>query len=157
MRTRVRSLASLSGLRIWHCLELWCRSQMWLRSCVAVALVQAGGYSSNQTTRLGTSICLGVALEKAKIKKIKISKRENEHPSQHCGDQNPPSQESQQKSSPNKWLSNRFESNGRWAPEHLINFTEVGFLGPWFSHCGPWTGSLIVREAGWLAPPRPAE
>ena len=25
MRFRVRSLASLSGLRIWHCCELWCR------------------------------------------------------------------------------------------------------------------------------------
>ena len=28
MRMWVRSLASLSGLRIWHCHELWCRSQM---------------------------------------------------------------------------------------------------------------------------------
>ena len=26
MRMRVRSLASLSGLRIWRCHELWCRS-----------------------------------------------------------------------------------------------------------------------------------
>uniref|UniRef100_A0A8W4FIM3 Zinc finger protein 446 n=1 Tax=Sus scrofa TaxID=9823 RepID=A0A8W4FIM3_PIG len=35
----VRSLASLSGLRIWHCHELWCRSQIRLGSHVAVALV----------------------------------------------------------------------------------------------------------------------
>ena len=41
-RTRVRSLALLSGLRIP---ELWCRSQMQLRSGVAVAV--AGSYSSN--------------------------------------------------------------------------------------------------------------
>ena len=34
----VRSLALLSGLRIWRCHELWCRSQMRLRSAVAVAL-----------------------------------------------------------------------------------------------------------------------
>ena len=27
MRLRVRSLASLSGLMIWCCCELWCRSQ----------------------------------------------------------------------------------------------------------------------------------
>ena len=27
MRLRVHSLASLSGLRIWHCHELWCWSQ----------------------------------------------------------------------------------------------------------------------------------
>ena len=35
----VRSLASLSGLAIWRCCELWCRLQMRLRSGVAVALV----------------------------------------------------------------------------------------------------------------------
>ena len=40
-------LASLGGVRIQHCHELWCRSQIQLRSQVAVALVQAGGYSSN--------------------------------------------------------------------------------------------------------------
>ena len=40
MRMRVRSLALLSGLGIWHCHEVWCRSQMQLRSCVAVAVVR---------------------------------------------------------------------------------------------------------------------
>ena len=39
---RVRSLILLSGLRIWHCRELWCRVQMRLRFCVAVALAEAG-------------------------------------------------------------------------------------------------------------------
>ena len=39
MRMQVRSLASLSGLRIQCCSELWYRSQMWLRSGIAVALV----------------------------------------------------------------------------------------------------------------------
>ena len=39
MRARVRSLASLSGLRIWCCRELWCRTQTCLRSSVAVAVV----------------------------------------------------------------------------------------------------------------------
>ena len=39
MRLRVRSLASLSGIRIWRCCELWCRSQMRLRSWVGVAVV----------------------------------------------------------------------------------------------------------------------
>ena len=29
----------LSGLRIWHCHDLWCRLQMQLRSGVAVAVV----------------------------------------------------------------------------------------------------------------------
>ena len=39
MRTQVRSLASLGGLRIRCCRELWCRLQMQLGSGVAVAVV----------------------------------------------------------------------------------------------------------------------
>ena len=39
MKLLVQSLALLSGLRIWHCHELWCRLQMQLRSDVAVVLV----------------------------------------------------------------------------------------------------------------------
>ena len=57
MRTRVRSLALLSGLRIRCCCELWYRLQMWLGSWVAMAVVQASSYSSNLTPSLGTSIC----------------------------------------------------------------------------------------------------
>ena len=47
LRMWVWPLASLSGLRIWHCHELWSRSQMQLGSGVAVALVWAGSNSSN--------------------------------------------------------------------------------------------------------------
>ena len=64
MRTQVQSLASLSGLRIWRCHEVQCRSQMWLRSCVAMAVVQAGSWSSDLTPRLGTSICGGCGPKK---------------------------------------------------------------------------------------------
>ena len=39
IRMQVQSLASLSGLRLQHCPELWCRSQVWLRSGIAVAVV----------------------------------------------------------------------------------------------------------------------
>ena len=39
MRIRVQSLASLSGLRIRRCCELWCTSQTWLRPGVAMAVV----------------------------------------------------------------------------------------------------------------------
>ena len=38
VRLRVRSLASLGGLRIQHCHELWCRSHMRPGSRVAVAV-----------------------------------------------------------------------------------------------------------------------
>ena len=50
--------ASLSGLRIQHCCELWCRSQMQRGSHIAVAVAQAGGYSSNWTPILGTDAAL---------------------------------------------------------------------------------------------------
>ena len=38
MRLQVRSLASIRGLRIWRCRELWCRLKTWLRSDMAVAV-----------------------------------------------------------------------------------------------------------------------
>ena len=67
MRTCVRSLALLIGLRIWCYHELWCRLQIRLRSCVAVAVAQVGSCSSNQTPSLGT---MGVALKDQKKKKL---------------------------------------------------------------------------------------
>ena len=39
MRLRVQSLALLRGLRIWRGRELRCRSQTWLGSGIAVAVV----------------------------------------------------------------------------------------------------------------------
>ena len=59
MKMWVPSLVWLSGLRIWHCCELWCRSKIRLGSCVAVAVVYAGSYSSDLTPSLGTSIYHG--------------------------------------------------------------------------------------------------
>ena len=46
MRLQVQSLASLSGLWIWRCRELWYRSKMRLGSgiAMAVAVAQAGNY-----------------------------------------------------------------------------------------------------------------
>ena len=49
MRMWIWSLASLSGLRIWYCRELWCRSQTWLGSHIAVAGVWASSCNSNLT------------------------------------------------------------------------------------------------------------
>ena len=66
MRLQVRSLALLSGLRIWWCRELWCWSQTRLGSGVAVAVVQAGSRSSNSTPNLGTSICRECSPKKQK-------------------------------------------------------------------------------------------
>ena len=47
---------------------------MWLGSCIAVAVVQAGSYSSGLTPRLRTSICHGCGPKNSKKIKIKIKK-----------------------------------------------------------------------------------
>ena len=67
----VRSLAYLSGSGIWCCLELWCKSQTWLASCVAVAVAQASSSSSNWTPSLETFICHGYGPKKAKKESAK--------------------------------------------------------------------------------------
>ena len=67
MRMQVRSLALLSGLRIWGCHELWCRLQMQLRSCIAVAVV--GSCGSDCIPSLGTSVCRECGPKKQKKKK----------------------------------------------------------------------------------------
>ena len=69
MRLRVQSLTSLTRLRIPHCHELWCGSQMRLRSGIAVAVAQASCCSSNQTPSLGTSTCCECGPKKQKKKK----------------------------------------------------------------------------------------
>ena len=74
MRLRFWSLALLRGLRIRHCHELWCRSQMQLRSGVAAAVTYAGSCSSALTPSLGTSICRRCGPKKAK-KKIKRERK----------------------------------------------------------------------------------
>ena len=70
-RMRVQSLASLSGLRIQRCYKLWCRSQARPRSGIAVAVSQAGSYSSNWTPSLGASIRCRCSPEKTTNQQIK--------------------------------------------------------------------------------------
>ena len=71
VKLRVPSLASLSGLGIRPCCELWYRSWTQLGSDVAVAVVEAGSCSSNWTPSLGTSICHGWVPKKTKTKNKK--------------------------------------------------------------------------------------
>ena len=71
IRIQVQSLASLSGLRIQHCRELWCRSQTWLESHIAVSVMEASSCSSDSTLSLETSICWGCGPKKQKTTKQK--------------------------------------------------------------------------------------
>ena len=66
MRLCVPSLASLSGVRIQHCLELWCRSQILLGSHIAVVVVLAVSCTSDSNPSLGTSICWCDSKKKSK-------------------------------------------------------------------------------------------
>ena len=72
MRMWDQSLAWLGGWRIWCCREQWRRSQMPLRSCTAVAVMQAGSCSTSSTPSLGSSVCLGCRPKIAQKNKQKI-------------------------------------------------------------------------------------
>ena len=69
MRTWVQSLASISGLRMQHCRELWYRSQAWFGfgSGVAVALIRPLVWKLPQA--------VGEVLKRQKKKKKKKRKR----------------------------------------------------------------------------------
>ena len=68
---QVWSLASLSGLRIWHCCELWCSSQTFLGSCIVEAVLQASSCSLALIPNLGTSIYSRCSPKETKKKKKK--------------------------------------------------------------------------------------
>ena len=72
---RDQFLALLSGIGIWHCHEEWCRLQMWLGSCVAVAVVSVGSCSSDLTPSLGISTCQECGPKKKNKKKKKKNVR----------------------------------------------------------------------------------
>ena len=74
MRMHVQSLASLSGLRFQHCLELWCRLQAQLRSGIAVAIAQASSCSSDLTPSLGTCMYATGSTLKGQKKKVNVIK-----------------------------------------------------------------------------------
>ena len=75
--------ASLRGLRIRHCCDLWGRSQTQLGSGVAVAVAQASGHRSDSTPSLGTSTCLR-SNQKKKKKKRQTPKRGSESRKVQC-------------------------------------------------------------------------
>ena len=71
MRTWVRSLAFLSGLRIHRYLELWCRSQTQLGSGVAWLWCRLAATTLIQPLAQEPPYAMGVALKRPKKKKIK--------------------------------------------------------------------------------------
>ena len=90
MKTKVQSLGSLSGLRLRHSHELWCRSQVQLRSGFAVAVDVAGSCSSDWTPSLGTSICQGCGPKKTRKKYRNSSSVRGSPPRVICQPRFPP-------------------------------------------------------------------
>ena len=71
MRTWVQSLALLGGLSIWLCGELWCRSQTWLGSRVAVAVAATAPI---QPLAWESPYAAGVALKKRERERARNQK-----------------------------------------------------------------------------------
>ena len=82
MRLQVRSLAMLSGLRVQHCCKLQHRSQMWLRSHVAVAVVQASAASLPGLLTWELPYAAGAALKQTNEQ---TNKQQNLIPGSHVG------------------------------------------------------------------------
>ena len=71
VRTRIQSLASVSGLRIQRCCQLLCRSQIWLRSGIAMALAWPSATALIQLLAWELLHATGVAIKrKEKGKRI---------------------------------------------------------------------------------------
>ena len=66
MRLHVQSLASLSGLRIWHCHGLWQRSKIQLGSCIAVVWYSVAATAPVGPLAWELPYAMGVALKKKK-------------------------------------------------------------------------------------------
>ena len=71
MRSGVRSLASLSGLRVWRCHELWCRSQMRLGSAWLWLWCRLAAAAPIQALAWEPPYAAGAALKRQKKRKKK--------------------------------------------------------------------------------------
>ena len=69
MRLWVQSLASLSGLRIWCCRELWCRLQTWLNLVLLWLWCRPAGPAPIRPLAREPPYAAGVALKKDKRQK----------------------------------------------------------------------------------------
>ena len=79
MGLRVRFMASLSGLRIQCCCELWCSSQTWLRSCLLWQWWRLAAGSWIRPLAWEPPHAVGATLGKAKKKKNTIDWGEGFH------------------------------------------------------------------------------
>ena len=75
MRIWVQSLVLLTGLRMQCCPELWYKSQMQLRSGIAVIVVYTSNYSSDSTPSYSSDSTPSVGMPYATGEAIKRKKK----------------------------------------------------------------------------------
>ena len=75
MRMQIQYLALLSGLRIWHCRELWCSSQTQLWSGVNVTVRRLAATPPIWPLAWEPPYAMGVAFKKTKDKRQKKKKK----------------------------------------------------------------------------------
>ena len=88
LRLQVQSLALLSGLRIQHCHELWCRSQTWLKSGIAVLWCRPAAVAPIRPLAWEPPYAVGVTLKRKKNLEFCASKfniKKVKRWSSHCG------------------------------------------------------------------------
>ena len=76
MKAWVQSLASLSGSRIWHCRELWCRSQTGLDPELLWLWHRLETPGPIRPLAWEPSYAMGAALEKTKKTKTKTKQKQ---------------------------------------------------------------------------------
>ena len=72
MRTQVQSLAPISGLRIQHCYELWCRLQTQLLPGIAVLCCRLAAVAWIGPLAWELPCAMGMALKSKKLNKKKF-------------------------------------------------------------------------------------
>ena len=73
MRMWVRYLASLSGLRIWHCPKLWCRLRMQLSTALLWLWYRPAFAVPIQLLAWELPYAIGIAIKRKKRKRITIN------------------------------------------------------------------------------------
>ena len=81
MGLRVRSLASLSGLSIWHCCELWCRSRCSLDLALLWLCCRPAATAPIKPLAWEPPYAADATLKRQKTKKTRKKKKERERES----------------------------------------------------------------------------
>ena len=140
MRMRVQSLASLSGSRIQHGHELWCRSQMWLRSHIGGPWHKLTAAAPIQPLAWKLPCATGLALKKKKAEACPVPQNDwiQAYTLRTC-----------KNDSELLWADHRMKWNRLW-PKHFrniklwINGDAIYFMTTDLLSILPWKSKLTI-------------